>query len=82
MTLKEDEIRELIDLLGKTRDREIDCDACLEQVAEFAEQQLSGKEVPEALDAVQQHLDVCGECREEYRVLMDVLRSSGDETRN
>ena len=82
MTLKENEIKALIDLLGKTRDREIDCDACLEQVAVFAEQQLSGKEVPEAMNAVQRHLDVCGECREEYRVLMDVLRSSSGELSN
>jgi hypothetical protein len=73
MPLSKEEIDDLLRLVGLTADSEINCQQCLALVAEFAEQQLTGKSIHEGLNAVQQHLEVCSECREEYEALRRTL---------
>lgn len=73
MSLSKPELDELIKLIGLTRDTEIDCDECLELVAEYGERVLAGRPIPEGLEAVRHHLAVCGECREEFDVLRRAL---------
>ncbi|MEE8151195.1 MAG: hypothetical protein V3R25_09750 [Nitrosomonadaceae bacterium] len=74
MSLSKKEIDGLIRLISLTKDEEINCEQCLSSVAEFAEQELKGKSVPEALKAVEHHLSVCAECHEEYIFLQSALR--------
>ncbi|MEE8254424.1 MAG: hypothetical protein V3S58_02325 [Nitrosomonadaceae bacterium] len=74
MSLSKKEIDGLIRLISLTKDKEINCKQCLSLVAEFAEQELKGKSVPEALKAVEHHLSVCTECHEEYAFLQSALR--------
>lgn len=73
MPLSKQELDEMLRLVGLTRDDEINCEQCLALVAEFAEQQLAGKSVPEGLKAVDHHLVLCAECREEYEALRKAL---------
>lgn len=73
MALSDREIAELLRLVSVTRDEEIDCDECLALVAEFVEQELAGRSIPEGLDAVRHHLSVCAECSEEYRALQRAI---------
>ena len=74
MTLSKDEIEKLMRLVGLTKDDELNCEQCLALLAEFAELQLDGKSLREGLRAVEQHLDVCSECREEYEALQRALQ--------
>lgn len=81
MSLSKLEIAQLVKLIGQTEDYELNCEQCLALVAEFAESQLSGKSVPAGLQAVEQHLAICSECREEYEALrqtLDSLRGESD----
>lgn len=73
MALSDNEIDGLLRLIGLTRESEIDCDQCLSRVAEFAEETLAGRPIPEGLEAVQHHLTLCSECREEYEALRRAL---------
>ena len=66
--------RALVDASLATRDVEIGCDDCLDQVATYAEVKLAGLLVPEALRLVEEHLAMCDECGEEFQALADVLR--------
>lgn len=75
MSLSEKEIKGLMRLIGLTKDEEINCEQCLFLVAEFAEQNLAGRSVPEALKAVVQHLSICPECKEEYEYLQLALKN-------
>jgi predicted anti-sigma-YlaC factor YlaD len=54
---------------------EIGCDECFEQVDRFIEMDLSGLNVAQAMPLVQEHLQMCGECREEYEALLTALRA-------
>jgi hypothetical protein len=76
LTLKE--VRDLLKDLLATRQVEIGCDDCLMQIASYCETELAGKEVPEALRLVREHLEICAECHEEYQALLSaMLEGSG-----
>jgi hypothetical protein len=57
------------------RPDEIGCDDCLEQLDQFAEMVLAGKDVAEAMPLVQDHLNRCRDCREEFEALLAALRA-------
>ena len=78
MALSKKDIEGVLKMIAVTRDDEIDCDACLSGMSAFAEVQLAGKPVPDAQRAIEQHLAMCPECEDEYRTLLDALRTLGD----
>lgn len=57
-----------------TRPDEIGCDECFEQLDRFVELELAVKKAAEALPLVHDHLDRCGDCREEFEALLVALR--------
>jgi hypothetical protein len=77
MALTPSELDSLLQATLGTRAEEIGCDTCLEQVASYAEVQLAGLPTPAALGLVEQHLAICGECREEFLALAAALREAG-----
>ena len=73
MNLSDDQIRALLQAVSRTRDQELNCDECLGEVGGFAELTLKGRPVEDAYDLVQQHLQICDECREEFALLLNAL---------
>ncbi len=65
--------------IAEVRDEEIGCDECFEQVDRFIEMELSGLDAAQAMPLVQEHLEICGECREEYEALLTALRATGED---
>ena len=57
------------------RPDEIGCDDCFEQLHQFAEMVLAGKDVAQAMPLVQDHLNRCRDCREEFEALLAALRA-------
>jgi predicted anti-sigma-YlaC factor YlaD len=74
MALSREELEQLMRLVGKTQEHEITCEECLIKVSEFAEHELKHKPVSDVLRAVEQHLAVCGECREEFEILREAIK--------
>jgi len=74
MKLSPDQIRRLLKLVAAVESDPIDCDSCYDQVAEFAEAEIVGAEIPQALHSVQVHRSQCGCCNAEYESLIDGLR--------
>jgi predicted anti-sigma-YlaC factor YlaD len=58
-----------------TRPDEIGCDECFEQLDRFVEMTLAGNNAAEAMPLVQDHLDRCHDCREEFEALLAALRA-------
>ncbi|MEM6692227.1 MAG: hypothetical protein AAF664_22550 [Planctomycetota bacterium] len=73
MSLSRKQTQDLIDSVSSAKPDELDCDGCHELMAEFAELELSGKEIPEAMQAVRRHLDQCVCCNDEYNALLEAL---------
>jgi predicted anti-sigma-YlaC factor YlaD len=59
--------------IAETREEEIGCDECFEEVDRFIEMELSGLDAAQAMPLVQEHLKICGECREEFEALLAAL---------
>ncbi len=57
-----------------TREDEIDCDRCFEELDLFVERVLAGPEAAAAFPMVQDHLERCPDCREEFETLLAAMR--------
>ncbi len=68
-------LKKMVRAVITTRPDEIGCDECFEQMDRFAEMALAGKEIPEAMPLVQDHLERCDDCREEFEALLAALRA-------
>jgi bacterioferritin-associated ferredoxin len=72
----QDIFKMLLREIAKTREVEIGCDECFEQLDRFVEMELSGLNTAQAMPLVQDHLEICGECREEFEALLLALRAT------
>jgi hypothetical protein len=75
MTLDLDTLKRMVHGIITTHPDEIGCDECLEQLDRFVEMELAGKNAAEAMPLVQDHLERCDDCREEFEALLAALRA-------
>lgn len=68
-------LKKLMSKIPMTHADEIGCDECFDQLHEFAEMKLMGKSPEQAMPLVQEHLDNCTECKEEYQALLTALKA-------
>src|SRR4051795_12631427 len=72
------DLEKIVKMVSRTREEEIGCDECFEQLDRFVEMQLSGLNPAEAMPLVKDHLDKCGDCREEFEALIEALQTEID----
>jgi hypothetical protein len=77
-TLDAKQMGELVKGILTTRPDEIGCDECYEQLDRFAELHLAGKDAAAALPLVQDHLERCQDCREEFTALLLALQATDE----
>jgi len=75
MKITQDFIKKIVGMAAQSRQDEIGCDDCFDQLHEFAEIELEGKSAAEAMPLVKDHLKRCGDCREEYEALLEALKT-------
>jgi hypothetical protein len=70
--------------VGDTRDDEIDCSSCLDQINRYVELELATGEPQRALPLVAHHLAQCKVCHEEYQLLRELalLEAHGQQPDN
>lgn len=78
MRLTSDMLRQMVRMVMRTRSDEIGCQECFEELDRFAELRLAGKSPEEALPLVEDHLQRCTDCRDEFEALLDALRAAND----
>ncbi len=73
--LESHKLKELVRGIATARLDEIACDECFEQLDCFVEMTLAGRDAIEAMPLVQDHLDRCRDCREEFEALLAALHA-------
>ena len=68
-------LKEMARGIATTRPDELGCAECFEQMDEFVELTLAGKNAAQAMPLVEDHLNRCGDCREEFEALLAALRA-------
>jgi hypothetical protein len=72
-----EDLDKLVRAVAMTRDEEIGCyEVCLERLDRYVEMTLSGMDAAAAMPLVQDHLEKCGDCREEFEMLLEALRTT------
>ncbi len=69
-------IATLVQMVAATQPVEIGCDECFEQLDRFAELTRDGQSAADVLPLVQQHLERCADCREEFEGLLAALTAN------
>jgi hypothetical protein len=68
-----EKMQKMLAMLSNTREVELTCDEVFALLDQFTELAAQGEDVRQLMPLVQQHLDMCEDCREEYRVLESIL---------
>ena len=63
------DISKLVRAVAETRESEIGCDECFEQMDRLAEIAFSGSDAATAMPLVHDHLRMCEDCRDQYEAL-------------
>lgn len=71
----EDKMVGLVKMVAITEDEELSCDEVFELLDQYAEMALRGEDVSAFMPQVKHHLDLCGECNEEYEALLKMLQA-------
>ena len=74
--LKRGDVVKLVRVVAETRETEIGCDECFEQLDSFAEAALSGLAATSAMALVGDHLDKCENCHDNLEALLIAVRSA------
>ncbi|MBI5823348.1 MAG: hypothetical protein HZB18_04920 [Chloroflexi bacterium] len=69
-------MQKMMAMLSNTQDVELTCDEVFAVLDQFAELAAQGEDVSELMPLVQRHLDMCEDCREEYKVLEKIILST------
>lgn len=69
-------VQSMMRAIAATRQVEIGCDECFEQLDRFVDLKIAGENVEEALPLVWQHLERCNDCREEFELLLSMLEAA------
>ena len=69
-------LKDLIKMVSKTREDEIDCDDVHAVVDVYVEVVASGEDPSEMLPLVKHHLEMCAPCLKEYEALLRILEES------
>ena len=56
----------------ETRDEEISCTECFDQVSQFVELEISSHNAAVQMPQIKQHLDQCRACHDEFEALRDL----------
>ncbi len=70
-------VKAIMEMVVQTREAELSCDESHQLLEEFAELVARGENPSGAMQSVQEHMDLCPDCKEEYEALVRILQNLG-----
>lgn len=67
-------VERLMNAIKMTQVEERGCEEVHELVDKYAEAYLAGQNVAHLMPLVKHHLDMCGNCREEFEMLLEMMQ--------
>lgn len=75
-----EQLERLIRDVARTKEIELNCSSTFDLIDEYVDRLAEGEDAATAMPLVSRHLDLCPECEEEYRLLLQVVKAlSGDD---
>jgi predicted component of type VI protein secretion system len=66
-------IQKMLTMLSETQEKELTCDEVFAALDQFAELAARGEDVSKLMPLIQHHLNMCGDCMEEYQTLHKIV---------
>lgn len=76
MKIQPETLKKLLIKISKTRPDEIGCDTCFQELDRFADMLKNGEEPAVVMPLIQHHLEMCGNCDEEFKALIQSLEET------
>jgi len=73
---KSEKMQKVMAMLANTKEVELTCDEVFAVLDQFTEMAARGEDVSQLMPLIQQHLDMCEDCREEYKVLEKIVMNA------
>jgi hypothetical protein len=73
LELKDEVVLKFLRVLENAREEELSCTEMYARLDEFVENEVQSKDADKITPLIQEHLDMCPECCEEYEALLTVL---------
>lgn len=72
----EEKMLGLVKMVANTNEVELSCDEVYVLLDQYTEMVLRGEDVSKFMPEVKHHLEMCGECKEEYEALYRILEAT------
>jgi uncharacterized protein with PIN domain len=75
MALNREQVNQLLSMIKNTRDVEITCPECLDELDRYVQSSVEGAPIEGMLARVQEHLEACPFCSMELSLVLDTLKA-------
>jgi len=75
MKIDKEKLNKLLEKVFSVDEKDIGCGACMDELDQFVDLHLAGKDAAASLPLVRAHLDQCRDCREEFEALLAILEN-------
>lgn len=77
--LQDDVAVKFLQVLENMQEEQVSCAEFYERIDEFVEREVGSHDAEKLMPLIQEHLDACPECCDEYEALLDVLEHTQDQ---
>ena len=74
-----DRVRRFLEKIAETEQEEISCTECFDLLPECVDRELGGQAIGPHWPRLEQHLQQCAVCRDEYETLRDLVQLDNDD---
>lgn len=77
--LKDEVVVKFLQILETLREEEMSCAEMYAHIDEFVEREVKTHDAQKIMPLIQEHIELCSECCDEYEALLDVVEHTEDE---
>ena len=77
--IRDEVVLKFLQVLENVRNEEMSCEEMYAQLDEFVEHEVNSHAAAKIMPLIQEHIDMCPECCDEYQALLDVLENTKDQ---
>ncbi len=74
--MQDEVVLKFLQVLENVRHEEMSCEEMFAQLDEFVEREVNSHDAFKIMPLIQEHIDMCPECCDEYEALLDVLENT------
>ena len=74
--IEDEVVLKFLQILENVRREDMSCDDMYAQLDEFVEREVKARDAARIMPLIQEHIDICPECCDEYQALMTVLENT------